>query len=61
MNEYRYPGPSVVKELKEVEQRITEIEWEDGVDPTPELDCLYKRRELLRIMKDQGELYVPDF
>lgn len=61
MNEYRYPGPSVVKGLKEVEQRITEIEWENGVDPTPELDYLYKRRELLRIMKDQGELYVPNF
>lgn len=61
MSDYRYPGPSVVKELREVEQRITEIEWENGVDPNPELNYLYKRRELLRMMKDQGELYVPNF
>ena len=57
--EYRYPGPPTRKLLKHVEDRISDLEWNG--DPGGELEGLYNQREILRIMSDKGELYVPEF
>ena len=59
-HEYRYPGPSTTKLLKEVNERISELEWNGSYDEQ-ELESLYSRRAVLEQMLEAGELYVPDF
>ena len=57
--EYRYPGPSTTKLLKEVNNRISDLEWNG--DPAGELENLYSRRAVLEQMIKAGELYAPNF
>ena len=56
---FRYPGPPTKRLLKEVDQRISDLEWEGSLGN--ELETLYQKREYLEALLEKGELYVPDF
>lgn len=59
MTDFRYPGPPTAKVLKHVNDKITELEWNDG--PKDLIESLYKERAVLEQMMKAGELYVPNF